>query len=382
MDANTGQPLDPNVRASPSSVHTDIRRDKDGNMVMVRHRSKNGSLVRGNEKIIFKDVKKNKNNNGGAKDKNDDGLAFTAEEDAKLKELKGDGTTWKNIAAEMNRELDDLKTRWKQIDGNAGSGGNQKDGSGEKANQGGGKDKKSGGGDFSKEEDDKVRALLASNTNFKNIAKELGRSLDKPLREHIAKLKEETGGDNAKNEQGENKSSDNITKKDKQKIRELLKANLNTAYKDIAKALDRNIDQTLKDEIGKIKAELGDAGKDESGGKEKGKNKSGGNDDKKEGKEKDKEKDKEKAKIKEAEKPASIAPTPRSEVRFTMEEWRMLQEDEFFTFGELQLISEIIMKHPGRSWLSVASRFHDKTGRRVHPDDIRDKFDQMATMGR
>lgn len=370
------------MRATPSSVHTDIKRDKNGKMVMVRHRSKNDSAINDNDRITFKDVKKNKDGNDGEKNKNQDGAAFTVDEDAKLKELKESNTSWKKIAEEMGRPQHELRARHKEIDGKPVASGNQKDDSATKGNQAGGKGEKGDGGTFSIDDDDKMKELLAAGTGYKKIAQELGRANDKTLKDHLTKLKEEIGGDNTKGEKGENKGGDTLTKKDKQKIRELLKADLKTGYKQIADELGRSIDPALKDEIGKIKGELGD--KKQGEGKEKANNKAGDGEANKKGKKqgKEKEKDEQMPKKEEAKKPESNAPTHGSEARFTMEEWRMLQEDEFFTFGELQLISEIIMKDSCRSWLSVASRFHDKTGRRVHPDDIRDKFDQMATMGR
>lgn len=75
---------------------------------------------------------------------------------------------------------------------------------------------------------------------------------------------------------------------------------------------------------------------------------------------------------------AAPAPTPAtkpgSEDRFTLNEWVTLQEDDLFSFGELQLLSELIAQYDAGRWWMVASRFFDKTGRRVHLDDVRDKF--------
>ncbi|KAF2159152.1 hypothetical protein M409DRAFT_61101 [Zasmidium cellare ATCC 36951] len=384
LDSNTQQPLDPYVQMPPGSIHTDIKKDKDGKMVMVRHRSKNDSVVNGNNNVAVKNAKKNKNDNDGGKDTGGDGAAFTAEEDAKLKEFKESNTTWKNIAAEMSRAQHELKARWKEIEGKPDTGGDQKknDGGG-KDNKADGNDQKDGGGDFSKEDDDKIKEMLASNTGFKKIAQALGRNLDGLLKDHINKLKAETGGDNAKNDKGDKgdkKNDDDFSKKDKQKIKELLESG--TGYKQIAEALGRaRVDQPLKDEIAKIKAEGGgDKKKDEGGSKDKEKKKDGDGGGKNENK-----KDKEKSKKDEPKKAASNAPSHRShrsEARFTIEEWKALQGDELFTFDELQLLSEIIMRDPGQSWLAVASRFLDKTGRRVHPDDVRDKFDQMAKIRR
>lgn len=69
------------------------------------------------------------------------------------------------------------------------------------------------------------------------------------------------------------------------------------------------------------------------------------------------------------------------EARFTMGEWRTLQEDELFSFGELQCLSELLMLDERQRWLRIASMFADKTGRRVHQDDIKDKFEEMGRMG-
>lgn len=80
---------------------------------------------------------------------------------------------------------------------------------------------------------------------------------------------------------------------------------------------------------------------------------------------------------------ASVVPSTRSkhnEARFTMKQWMTLDEDAIFSFGELQLLSELIMRDNNQTWLRVAGRFYDKTGRRVHPEDIREKFVEIAKM--
>ncbi|TKA62958.1 hypothetical protein B0A55_10650, partial [Friedmanniomyces simplex] len=96
----------------------------------------------------------------------------------------------------------------------------------------------------------------------------------------------------------------------------------------------------------------------------------------------------EKERAKETSKPAAAAKAPSKagsahggEARFTMNEWLTLQEDSLFSFGELQCLSELIMRDQNQTWLRIAAAFYDKTGRRVHPDDIREKFEEMARMG-
>lgn len=85
--------------------------------------------------------------------------------------------------------------------------------------------------------------------------------------------------------------------------------------------------------------------------------------------------------VKKSSKAGSVAGSvrsTRSSVKFSIREWRALQEDDFFSFDELQLLCQLIGKHGEASWLGIASAFHDKTGRRVHPDDIREKFEAIG----
>ncbi|EMD01312.1 hypothetical protein BAUCODRAFT_144848 [Baudoinia panamericana UAMH 10762] len=80
-----------------------------------------------------------------------------------------------------------------------------------------------------------------------------------------------------------------------------------------------------------------------------------------------------------ASKPASThGSAPGSEVRYTLSEWQTLQEDSTFSFGELQCLSEIINQDLTLTWGRVAARFYDLTGRRIHPDEIREKFEAMV----
>ena len=77
-------------------------------------------------------------------------------------------------------------------------------------------------------------------------------------------------------------------------------------------------------------------------------------------------------------KAASVAGS-NGEARFTMNEWMTLQEDNVFSFGELQCLSELMMRDERHRWMRLASAFYDKTGRRVHPDDIREKFGEVGS---
>ena len=160
---------------------------------------------------------------------------------------------------------------------------------------------------------------------------------------------------------------------------------LTARWKEINVADDGNAgDAAKKDE--------GDGGK--KGGKKGGKsqendnnNKAGGGD-KGENKKKDKNQnqnqnaEKQAAEKKSAprEKPPFKAASVRStgEARFTFADVRTLEEDELFSFGELQFLSELLMHDDYGRWLRIASRFFDKTGRRIAPEDVRDKFIELA----
>lgn len=135
------------------------------------------------------------------------------------------------------------------------------------------------------------------------------------------------------------------------------------------------------------KGDGGDGGaKKESGAdaKDKGKADSKNGDGGKEKKAEDKKVGKKEAKVADEKKPsAKTAPSKASsksssEARFTKGEWMTLMEDDLFSFGELQCLSELLVQDDRQRWLRIASRFSDKTGRKVHPEDIRDKFAEMS----
>ncbi|TKA80153.1 hypothetical protein B0A49_00759 [Cryomyces minteri] len=62
------------------------------------------------------------------------------------------------------------------------------------------------------------------------------------------------------------------------------------------------------------------------------------------------------------------------DIKFSLEEWKVLNEDDVFSFKELQLLAAIMFKDVDEQCMRVASRFFDKTGRRIHPHDVREKF--------
>ncbi|UJO10963.1 uncharacterized protein CLAFUR5_02131 [Fulvia fulva] len=411
IDSNTGQPLDSKASIAPSITHTDIKKDGNGKMVMVRHKSQAGSIVSGGGD---RDAapKGNKNNNGKQNAKNNDtkaaetdgdgGKPWTAKDDARLKALKAENKTWAQIAEILGRSgKEEVSARFKELnkDEPAGDGGDKKGNAAPAAAEA------SGGGDFTADVDAKIKEMIDSSTPNKAIAEALGRNLDKALKAHIAQLRNEvkdaSGGNTApaaaeKKQDNTNKGSNgnDFTAADDAKIKELLDAG-NNNFKEIAKALGKTMGKDFADHVKELKNQGGGgqdaaaAEKDNEGGKKANKKDKGGGRGGGDAEKKPDQPEKETGKSKEHKHPSKAGSavsrrstrSHRSEAKFTMREWMTLQEDEIFSFGELQLLTELINKEPGRSWLSVASAFHDKTGRRVHPEDIREKFDEMARMG-
>lgn len=55
-----------------------------------------------------------------------------------------------------------------------------------------------------------------------------------------------------------------------------------------------------------------------------------------------------------------------------------LTEDDLFSFGELQALSELIGKDMQGMWQRVSAAFFGMTGRRIAAEDIRDKFEGLS----
>jgi len=238
----------------------------------------------------------------------------------------------------MGRDMEHLKSHWKQLqaaDQDGGAADNTAENKAadakadEKKDDGGKGEKRGGKGGqqmmdkfvFTEDHDKQLRELMATGANWKIIAK----TIHKP-QDACKKRWEEIGGD--------------------------------AASKDESQKQEPNRKESQQDA-----ASTGQSDKKEDTSIAKSDTK--------------KEEYKKPASIKVPSKagsvPGSVRST-RSSVKFSIREWRTLQEDEFFTFEELQLLCQLIGKDGGRSWLRIASAFHDKTGRRVHPDDIREKF--------
>lgn len=69
---------------------------------------------------------------------------------------------------------------------------------------------------------------------------------------------------------------------------------------------------------------------------------------------------------------ASVAPSSRT--AYTIKTMPSLAEDDLFSFGELQALSELIGKDMEGMWHRVSAAFFGMTGRRIAAEDIKEKF--------
>ncbi|OQO12251.1 hypothetical protein B0A48_02892 [Cryoendolithus antarcticus] len=254
-------------------TYYEVKKNRNGSRSLVAHRGAIGST--NGEKVTENNVKKDHFGDQKANGKGDTGnqpkagasreskgafrgndVPWTADEDAKIKAMKAEGKTWKEIATELNRAKGQVSARFREINTEEGAGN--------------------------------------TNGQAKDNAQKNGNDANKQSGDQ--------NNDNAANKGGGKKG-----KKDKS-------ANDNNAKQD-KKQNDK------KSQPSKLAAE---------------------------------------------------------DARFTMADWQTLQEDDLFSFGELQCLSEIIAKDPEMSWPRIAARFFDITGRRVHADDVREKFEGLA----
>lgn len=66
--------------------------------------------------------------------------------------------------------------------------------------------------------------------------------------------------------------------------------------------------------------------------------------------------------------------TPSSRTAYTIKTMPSLAEDDLFSFGELQALSELIGKDMEGMWHRVSAAFFGMTGRRIAAEDIKEKF--------
>lgn len=439
-DSNTGQPVvNPNETTRSGGGDFEVRKNKRGKLAVVFHKgsvSRSGSAAgfadgKDEDQTTTQDVKKNKGGGDGKKNQQkaeekkqgeaENEAGFTAEEDAKLTELKTqkNGVPWVKIAEQMGRPVNELQDRWKNVlkaqaedksgedqgnrskgdqdgidkgdkqnkqGGGAGEGGEKKKGNDNQNSSGNNQPRggKKGANEWSAEDDMKLKELWAADTGWSEM-----QTLLKTNKKAIMARWAEIGDSNkqSKDQGGKDKKrgpNADFTEDDDKLLKQLwakgtswkqLKKQLPGKSKDLIEVRWKEIggDDTSKEQSKPMERKPEERKPEESKSEEP----------------KPKEKKRDEAKREPSVKAASVkapsvvskARSHRSEARFTMSEWMTLSEDELFTFQELQLLSRIIMRDPSQSWLRVASNFHDKTGRRIHPDDIREKFEAMAAMG-
>ncbi|KAI5274199.1 hypothetical protein E4T47_02723 [Aureobasidium subglaciale] len=71
---------------------------------------------------------------------------------------------------------------------------------------------------------------------------------------------------------------------------------------------------------------------------------------------------------------ATVSVAGSAQTAYTIKTMPSLAEDDMFSFGELQALSEVISKDMEGMWQRVAAAFFGMTGRRVAAEDIREKF--------
>ncbi|KAF2862796.1 hypothetical protein K470DRAFT_167054 [Piedraia hortae CBS 480.64] len=64
--------------------------------------------------------------------------------------------------------------------------------------------------------------------------------------------------------------------------------------------------------------------------------------------------------------------------RFTLSEVQDITEDAMFSLQELHTMVCLVETNPGLTWRQIAARFYDLTGRRVHADEIKVKFESLS----
>jgi len=280
IDADTNQPIDPNVRKKTRITYYELERDSNGSNRLVAHKTPS-QVSKQAEGEAAKPAEEAKKDDG-------EDAPWTEEQDKTIIAMKGENKTWAQIGLEVGRAKHEVSARWKVINPNKG---NNEDA--------GKKDTSGGGGDKGQQ-----------NKGGNNQGRGKGGKKNKG------------GGNNQNNNQNNNNNNNQQNKNDN-------KQNNNNKKDDKNKNQNQNNNQKKPND-----------------------------------------------------KPAAKQPSNNgnatNEVRFTMNDWLTLQEDDIFSFGELQCLSELIAKDMNQGWQRVAAKFFDLTGRRVHPDDVREKFESMA----
>jgi hypothetical protein len=301
IDADTGQPLDPNVRKKTRVTYYELETGSNGSKRLIAHKTPSQVSKQAEAKTEDNAKSAEEAKKGGGDDSEE--LKWTEEQDKTIIAMKAEGKTWAQIGQEVGgRTKAEVSARFKEINPDKG----KTEDAGEKEN---------GGGD-------------AGGNNQGEQTKEKNKGGKEQSNSH---------GQGKKNQKGNNQNKNNNQQKNANKQ--------NNNKQNNNKNQNNQQNNNKKD----------DKDKNQNANSNQNKHTS-----------------------KPASKHSNSQPTKNGEARFTMNDWLTLHEDDIFSFGELQCLSELIAKDMNQGWQRVAAKFFDLTGRRVHPDDVREKFESMA----
>ena len=359
IDADTGQPLDTNVHRRTRVTYYELAEGSNGSKKLVAHKSPSQITKEGGEEGKAEGEAKPAEGEGSKK------------EGSKKEETAKEGSKKEGSKKEEAPKEGSKKEGSKKEDA-------PKDGSkkGDEAKA----EPKGNDAAWTSEEDEKLKAMKAANKSWKIIAEEMGRA------QHVLKSRFKEIGGAAGNHQG-TKNADGKGQNDKEKQGgggqgkqgkkgkkdgDNQQNNQNNQDNHQKKKNDDKTTNEKSDQDKKESEKKPSSSKKEEESKPASKPASN--------KPASKPASAKPASKPSSNKPASVPNSANNETRFTMTDWLTLQEDDMFSFGELQCLSELIGKDLSQSWQRVAAKFFDLTGRRIHPDDVRDKFERMAVM--
>lgn len=283
IDADTRQPIDPNVRKKTRVTYYELETGSNGSKRLIAHKTPSQVSKKADEKA----EDKAKSAEEAKKDEDPKDKPWTEAQDKTIITMKGENRIWVDIAKEVGRPRHEVQARWKEI--KPAEDNNENTGKKDNGGGGGGKGQENKGGNNNNQGQGKKNKGNNQNNNNNNNNQQKNA--------------------NKQNNKNQNNQQNNNKKDDKNK--------------------NQNTNQN-------------------------------------------------KSASKPASKQTNSKPSNNGEARFTMNDWLTLQEDDIFSFGELQCLSELIAKDMNQGWQRVAAKFFDLTGRHVHPDDVREKFESMA----
>jgi hypothetical protein len=119
IDADTNQPLDPNVCKKTRVTYYELQNGSNGSKRLVAHKTASEVAKEAETKPAENadaDAKPAQEVKKAEGEKADDAVAaWTAEQDKTLKTMKEEGKTWVQISTETGKAKHDCQARWKEI---------------------------------------------------------------------------------------------------------------------------------------------------------------------------------------------------------------------------------------------------------------------------